>query len=450
VLFLDEPAVVTRDSVIRPRLKNEPNLAHELTPELVRDAFLKHFRQAKYQGGPAELLRGLSARPDVDLGDMQFLQANLFTWETMISTAVDQLGEGAGPPPWAMVFEPPGQLGTRRTLPEMNMAYGCQIPCDNTANLAGILYGFLRGGARLTGRAWGTSIYGAVDRADSLSLLTLAYDRGARLFFFWDNAQLACVPFGECLELSRQLTRHIAANPVRNLPSLSSAAESLILLPPGYNLGHVHMGRGNFWGLGELNLERTNRLGVTYRTVMHNAFTEMERSVRLGLTYDLAWDVPGLNFSGYRELVRVREDGQVEVHSGANRVLRDGPRTPDRPEGSPPGLSLTLKTMSNLERNRIRARASVVQRETPVFYTIHHNKEGGYDNAVVLWELFGPRDEDYRALLNDGVRPEIQWHGSACDVDVEFLVRSPGRYRLRAAVSDTAGRTAVVWQQFSF
>ena len=31
--------------------------------------------------------------------------------------------------------------------------------------------------------------------------------------------------------------------------ALKHAAEVAILLPPGYNLGHVHMGRGNLWGL---------------------------------------------------------------------------------------------------------------------------------------------------------------------------------------------------------
>ena len=54
------------------------------------------------------------------------------------------------------------------------------------------------------------------------------------------------------------------------------------------------MGRGNLWGLGELNLERRNREGVKYRTVMHNFFTEIERAIRLGIAFDLLWDLEGL------------------------------------------------------------------------------------------------------------------------------------------------------------
>ena len=70
-------------------------------------------------------------------------------------------------------------------------------------------------------------------------------------------------------------------------------------MPPGYNLGHVAMGKGSLWGIGELNLERLNRKGVKYRTVMGNFFIEIERCIRLGVAYDLLWDVEGLQLSGY-------------------------------------------------------------------------------------------------------------------------------------------------------
>jgi hypothetical protein len=42
-----------------------------------------------------------------------------------------------------------------------------------------------------------------------------------------------------------------------------------------------------------LNLERTNAVGVTYRRVMAAFFTEIERYLRLGVTFDLLWDLPG-------------------------------------------------------------------------------------------------------------------------------------------------------------
>jgi hypothetical protein len=259
VLFLDEPAVCTRDQVVRPRLTKDREFRKTITPQVVLEEFQKYFREAKYQGTPTMLLRGLAARPDVDAGSMQFLQENLYTWETMVSTALYQLGEGESGPPSAMVFEPPGRFGTRRTLPEMNMAYGCQIPVDDPKNLIGIIYGFLRGAARLAEKEWGTSIYGQVDRADASWFLTYAYDLGAQDFFFWDSARLACVPYSECLALTRTLRAHAGTHPDRNMHTLKQAAEVAILLPAGYNLGHVYMGKGNLWGLGELNLERVNR-----------------------------------------------------------------------------------------------------------------------------------------------------------------------------------------------
>ena len=328
-IFMDEPAVCTRDHVLRPKLEADAAFRKELTPQLAFEAFQDYFHTAKYDGAPARLCKGLESHPDVDLGDMKFLQQNLYTWETMISSAVYQLLEGDTETPAAIVFEPPGRVGTMRTLPEINMTYGCQIPIDDPKNLASILYGFLRGAARQTDKNWGMSIYGQVHRADAFWLQTHAYDLGARHFHYWDNYQLACVPYSEVLALSRNLSAHVESHPHRNLDKLRAAAEIVILLPPGYNLGHVEMGRGNLWGLGELNLERHNREGVKYRTVMHNFFTEIERAIRLGVAFDLVWDLAGLKLSDYREVVQVREDGKVEV-------LKVGRRSYTKARGHPP------------------------------------------------------------------------------------------------------------------
>jgi len=94
-----------------------------------------------------------------------------------------------------------------------------------------------------------------------------------------------------------------------------------ILLPPGYNLGHVYLGKGNLWGLGELNLERVNRDRVKYRTVMSNVFTEIERCIRTGVAYDLFWDIEGYQLTKYREVVHVREDGKIEVTVDGKNTL---------------------------------------------------------------------------------------------------------------------------------
>jgi hypothetical protein len=445
-LFLDEPAVCTRDHVIRPRLRKDQAFRKAISPQIALEEFQKYFHKAKYQGNPTALLRGLSARPDVDIGDMEFLQQNLYTWETMVSSALYQLGEGNNSPPSSIVFEPPGRVGTLRTLPEMNMAYLCQIPVENPKNLTGIIYGFLRGAARLTDKGWGTSIYGQVDRADSFWFLTHAYDLGAKLFFFWDTHRLACVPYNECLALARNLRDHVETHPYREMNKLKQAAEIAILLPAGYNLGHVYMGKGNLWGLGELNLERANREGVKYRTVMGNFFTEIERCIRMGVAYDLFWNIEGYNFPGYREVVHIREDGKVVVEADEKKILYNGPRIPNRPQGTPPQLAVELSNKSGKSPLEIAACACLTEGSSPVYYTLGANRKGIYQNAKVFWELYGPEEEDYRFLHDWNREPRIRDEGNRARVDIKFTISKPGKYRLRAATVDLAGRTAVVWK----
>ena len=445
-LFMDEPAVCTRDHVLRPRLEADADFRKAVTPQLAFEAFQDYFHTAKYDGAPTRLCKGLEAHPDVDLGDMRFLQRNLYTWDTIISSAAYQLSEGDTESPAAIVFEPPGRVGTMRTLPEMNMTYGCHIPIDTPKNLASILYGFLRGAAKQTDKGWGMSIYGQVHRADAFWLQTHAYDLGARHFHYWDNYQLACVPYGEVLALSRNLSAHVESHPHRNLDALRKAAEIVILLPPGYNLGHVEMGRGNFWGVGELNLERRNREGIKYRTVMHNFFTEIERAIRLGVAFDLLWDLAGLKLSDYREVVRIREDGKVEVHKGGETTLHEGARTPIRPTGTPPTLALDVSTSQTNIPLEVRAYATVTEGSAAVYYTRGADAGGVYNNEMVLWELFGPEEEDYRFLNREHSEIRINQTGSVAKVEIRFALNRPGNYRLRTATVDMAGRTAVAWK----
>lgn len=442
-LFLDEPAVHTRDYVVRPRLAKEPALRKSISPQIMFQAFTNEFHHA-VSGAPWSLVNGLRDRTDVDLGTMRFPQRNLYSWETMIASGAWQLTGEPETGPRTIVFEPSGRLGSRRTLPEMNMTYGCQLSPQDPANFSGILFGFLRGAARAADAEWGVSIYGAVDRADAPWLLTHAYDQGATHFFFWDNYQLACVPYGESLALARHLQAHVRSHPERDLARLRRAAEVLILLPPGYDLGHTHTGRGNLWGITELNLERKNHAGIRYRQVMGNCFTEMERCLRLGVAFDVRWDLPGLTSEGYREVVRVREDGRVEISAAGRRATRKSARVPERPAGQPPQLKLELVGQSPAASRSFTARAQLTDGSAAIYYTTGTDRNGIYQNALVLWELYGPGDEDYRQLIGH-IMPRLETHRSTV-VEATFTVPQPGRYRLRAATTDLAGRSTVVWE----
>ncbi len=443
-LFLDEPAVGTRDYDVRPRLAKDPAVRRSLTAGAVLDAFKSHYHKAVSEGAPEVFIKGMQARKDITLGAVEFTQRNLYTWETMIASAAWQLTAEPDTGPRAIVFEPPGRIGSRRTVPEMNMVYGCQLSPESPAGLAGVIFGFLRGAARAADKDWGVSIYGGVDPSDAPWLLTHAYDLGATHFFFWDNYQSACVPYGECLALARQLQAHIQSHQERNPGRLKRAAEVAILLPPGYDLGHVQMGRGNLWGLGELNLERTNVFGVTYRRVMGNFFTEIERCLRLGVSFDLLWNLDGLKLEGYREVIRVAEDGTEEITEGTRRVLLQGPRTPERPQGRAPGLTVQCRPADGGTPRGYAALATVTEGSAPVYYNTGADRQGRYHNVRVLFELFGPGPEDYRQL-NSRVTGSPNGQELSAEIETRFSLGQPGHYRLRAATTDLAGRSTVVW-----
>jgi hypothetical protein len=447
-MFLDEPAVSTRDHVIRPKLAKDPAFRKTITPQAAFEAFSKYYDHSIQEGPPFTLIRGLTARPDVDLGDMRFAQQNLYSWETMTATAAYQLSRDEHVPE-AMVFEPPGRIGTRRTIPEMNMSYGVQLRPDDPRALIDVIIGFLRGAARLTNKSWGVSIYGSVQRNDAPFWMTHAYDQGATRFFFWDNAMLACVPYSEYLALARNLKMHASQNPRRDFAQLKKVAEAVILLPVGYNLGHVKMGRGELWGVGELNLERTSSKGVKYRTVMGNFFTEIERCFRMGITFDLLWDLPGIAPKGYREVIRVREDGKVEVHADGKSTVLDRARVVARPGGAPPQLAVSVSAQGGEKAIEVTALAKVLETTAPVYYTMGADILGIYHNAMVAWELYGPEAEDYLFLAPDKLRPTVRKSSGGAEVETRFSIEKAGRYRLRASTVDVAGRSTVVWKNLA-
>jgi hypothetical protein len=449
-LFLDEPAVGTRDYVLTPRLHKDPAFRQSITPQAAFEAFRGHYAEA-LKGAPFELRRELVAQTGDDLdfgitmGNMYFAQQNLFSWETMAANAAYELSQDPRVPE-AFVYEPPGRIGSHRTLPEMDMTYGVQIRPDDPEAFTDIIFGFLRGAARATHKSWGVSIYGQVQREDSPWWLTHAYDMGATRFFFWDNAALATVPFGEVLALARHLRTYADMHPRPDLTGLSRSAEVAILLPPGYNLGHVYTGRGPLWGLPELNLERTNREGVKYRTVMSHFFVEIERCIKLGVDFDLLCDLPGLEPQGYRETVRIREDGKVEVLTEGKRTVLPGPRIPPRAPGVPPGLTVTVSGAAAGDGVEVSALAEAVEKSAPVYYTFGAASDGVEYNEMVAWELYGPQAEDHQFLAPVDRAHAVTPTSSGAEMRVRFKLTHPGSYRLRAATVDTAGRSTVVWK----
>jgi len=449
-LYYDEPAVHARDQVLRPRLEKDETFRKQITPRIAYDAFVEVFRHTIEGGVPWRLIQQLQSREDFSVGHMHFPQSNLYTWETMISTGLHQLSQHPLTPS-AIVFEPPGRLGTRRTLPEINMTYECQFSPDDPRALTSLLYGFLRGAARQTGKTWGMSVYGAVDRADTFWYQTHAYDSGATHFFFWDTYQLACVPFPEALAMARNLRAHADAHPHRDLARLREAAEVAIIFPVGYNLGHVFLGKGPLWGVEELNLERHNTFGLRYREVMQRVMTEVERCVKSGVSFDLLWHSPQLDLTGYRETVRIAENGRISTSGrGSITVVRKEARESFRPSGESPKLEVKVTPGREGQGNRIyHVSAFIEETDAPVYYTMGTDPEGVYQNVLVLWELYGPGEENYRYFRPDNLHPDAARDGNRLTVKGTFSVSQTGHYRLRTATVDTVGRTTIEWVNFS-
>ena len=180
---------------------------------------------------------------------------------------------------------------------------------------------------------------------------------------------------------------------------------------------------------------------------MNNFFMEVERCIRLGVEYDLFWNIADLESEGYREIITIREDGKVEIAKNGKRTILDSARTPERPEGEAPQLSVELKPDPGNASGTFKARATVTAGDAPVYYTQGANKKGIYLNSYVLWELYGPEEEDYTDFWNDRWDVSVMEKDNTATVDFEFKIEQSGAYRLRVSTSDAAGRSSVVWKE---
>ncbi len=222
--LLDEPGAITRYHVLIPRLLKDEAFRKSISPQAAFEIFQTYFATEALKQNPFELMRELATRPDVNLGDMYFAQENIFSWDSFEATAAYQLSQDPHVPV-AFVFEPTGRIGTRRTLPEMDMTYGVEIRPDDIQAFTSILFGFLRGATRLTDKTWGASIYGQTQQEDTFWWPTHAYDLGATRFLVWNYDHLAAVPYGEVLALARHLSTYAKMHPKRDLAELIRSAE---------------------------------------------------------------------------------------------------------------------------------------------------------------------------------------------------------------------------------
>ena len=90
--------------------------------------------------------------------------------------------------------------------------------------------------------------------------------------------------------------------------------------------------------------------------------------------------------------------------------------------------------------------AEVKEETSPIYYTQGANKDGIYRNVYVLWELYGPEEEDYTDFWNDRWNVSVIEKYNSANVELKFKIEKPGSYRLKVSTSDLAGRSTVVWE----
>ncbi|MCK5457383.1 MAG: hypothetical protein KAI45_09685, partial [Melioribacteraceae bacterium] len=152
---------------------------------------------------------------------------------------------------------------------------------------------------------------------------------------------------------------------------------------------------------------------------------------------------------GYDEIVEIREDGKVGITKDGKSKLLNSARAPERPGGISPKVAVEINSTSNKAPSTITAVAKVTEGFSPIYYTQGANKEGIYRNVYVLWELYGPEEEDYTDFWNDRWDVSVTEKDNSATAEIKFNIDKPGNYKLKVSTSDLAGRSKVVWKKIT-
>ena len=174
-MFMDEPAsVMTWDKYVTGVLTHSSDAA-VLIEKRTRATFesqCPHYSRYWLE----QQLSGLG----VNFGDMRLAQVELPVWETHYDTSFYEMkGGGSG-----IVHE--GRYRLKAFDDWVAQATG-ERRQHTARQMLQWHYAFLRGGAQLFGKFWGTAIYGQCDPAIAPEAFTTAYDMGARYFWCWTS-----------------------------------------------------------------------------------------------------------------------------------------------------------------------------------------------------------------------------------------------------------------------
>lgn len=361
-------------------------------------------------------------------GDMSIIEDDYPTWEVFFDNAWYQL---AVPGLGGIVDQDTKMFGHGRLVESYNMAFGTQIPAT-TENSCAIRVAIMRGAARNFNKKWGVGLYDPDGFKLRSGKVAYFYDKGATYFWTWtgwvgigDNSGLPYPYQRQYFSLLRQV---VARNPHRDMDALLRAARVAVVIPYGYTFSPNHMNR-----MLALHLERVNERGVTYRTVLSNAATEVERLLRMGIEFDIAVDDPLFKPSGYDELIYVQEDGGLRIVRPGHQSLRlDGPRPVERPNLGPgPRLTLEMDGPVPAPGGKITFRA------TPELGTGDWHAEVAL--PTISWEVYEP--ERIVPITDYAIFP-------VRGRELTFKVETQGKYIVRATAADVFGRPAIACRTF--
>ena len=288
VMFMDEPSILmVGDTNVHRTLRYFSDAA-ALIEKRTRATYLSAGSYGAFALEKALLDRG------VNFGDMRLMQPDYPSWETYYDTAFYQMkGGGMG-----IVHE------GRYQLPEFDQAVErfTGVKRIHTAReLLQYHYAFLRGGTRPFGKSWGTAIYGQCDPAIAPQALTLAYDMGARYFWFWTSDHEHHVPWPEQLALARTLCLHARQHPRPSIHGPPPKLDTALVIPSGYFLSLE-----NLWWVRALDKEGENEASQKYRRLMQRAFLAVHDCFKRDVDFDITID-DGRPIAGYRHIVRISE-----------------------------------------------------------------------------------------------------------------------------------------------
>jgi hypothetical protein len=285
VMFMDEPSILMVD---------DPNVNTALQYFSDAAALIEKRTRTTYQSngsyGAYNLEKALQDA-GVNLGDMRLMQEDYPSWETYYDTAFYQMkGGGMG-----IVHEGRYQLRQFDTAVERVSGE----PWTHTsADLLKYHYAFLRGAARPFNKFWGTAIYGQCDTNIAPQALTLAFDMGARYFWFWTSDHEHHVPWPEQLELARNLKRHMRDHPRPSIYGPASELDAVIALPNGYFLSLEDL-----WWVRSLHNDASHQASKAYDDFRKRALAEIHRCQERCLDFDVTID-DGHPLTQYRRIIR--------------------------------------------------------------------------------------------------------------------------------------------------